>query len=44
LSYLRDFGDKKIGEFIEKIFERDLKEYKLRFKTYKRTEKLLKVS
>lgn len=45
LSYSRDFGGKKsVKKLLETIFERDLKEYKLRFKTYKRTEKLLKVS
>ena len=45
LSYLRDFGGKKtVKKLLETIFERDLKEYKLRFKTYKRTEKLLQVS
>ncbi|MDI6046352.1 DUF547 domain-containing protein [Flavobacterium yafengii] len=45
LSYLRDFGGKKsVKKLLETIFERDLKEYKLRFKTYKKTEKLLKVS
>ncbi|MFV8367735.1 DUF547 domain-containing protein [Flavobacterium sp. XS1P27] len=45
LSYLRDFGGKKtMKNLLETIFERDLKEYKLRFKTYKRTEKLLQVS
>ncbi len=45
LSYLRDFGGKKnVKNLLETIFERDLKEYKLRFKTYKRTEKLLQVS
>ncbi|MDI6034742.1 DUF547 domain-containing protein [Flavobacterium sp. LB2P84] len=45
LSYLRDFGGKKsVKKLLETIFERDLEEYKLRFKTYKRTEKLLKVS
>ena len=45
LSYLRDFGGKKtVKKLLETIFERDLKEYKLRFKTYKRTEKLLQLS
>ncbi|MFV8379374.1 DUF547 domain-containing protein [Flavobacterium sp. LB3R33] len=45
LSYLRDFGGKKtVKNLLETIFERDLKEYKLRFKTYKRTEKLLQFS
>ena len=45
LSYLRDFGGKKtVKKLLETIFERDLKEYKLRFKNYKRTEKLLQVS
>nr|WP_315211705.1 DUF547 domain-containing protein [uncultured Flavobacterium sp.] len=45
LSYLRDFGGKKtMKNLLETIFERDLKEYKLRFKTYKRTEKLLQLS
>jgi hypothetical protein len=45
LSYSRDFGGKKsVKKLLETIFGRDLKEYKLRFKTYKRTEKLLKVS
>ena len=45
LSYLRDFGGKKsVKKLLETIFERDLAEYKLRFKSYKRTKKLLKVS
>lgn len=45
LSYLRDFGGKKsVKKLLETVFERDLKEYKLRFKTYKRTEKLQRVS
>lgn len=39
LSYSRDFGGKKsVKKLLETIFERDLKEYKLRFKTYKRAE------
>jgi hypothetical protein len=45
LSYLRDFGGKKsVKKLLETVFERDLNEYKLRFKTYKRTEKLQRVS
>ena len=45
LSYLRDFGGKKsLKKLLETVFERDLNEYKLRFKTYKRTEKLQRVS
>ncbi|PIF63544.1 DUF547 domain-containing protein [Flavobacterium sp. 11] len=45
LSYLRDFGGKKsVKKLLETVFERDLKEYKLRFKTYKKTEKLQRVS
>ncbi|MDI5899518.1 DUF547 domain-containing protein [Flavobacterium yafengii] len=45
LSYLKDFGGKKsVKKILETIFERDLDEFKLRFKTYKRTEKLLTVT
>jgi hypothetical protein len=45
LSYLKDFGGKKsVKKILETIFERDLDEFKLRFKTNKRTEKLLTVT
>lgn len=45
LSYLKDFGGKNsVKKLLERIFERDLKNYKIRFKTYNRVEKLLQVS